>query len=348
MMLSGAALALLLAGPAFDLGATQRALARPEGREAALTTLDRLSPPDRATARAAGIGGLLVAIAADPAASLRDRAWSLRLAPLYDGPPEPLAPLLAGADTPEAVALAREAAQALSVAGATALLAAGRAHPDPEVRATVARSGALGADTCALLSDPWPAVRRAAAQGLRRHPAAAGCLVPALSDADPSVVMAATRVAGGSGVAALQPALRRIAGNARAAIPARVEAIIALGHLGDTEPARRILSTHAAKGGIEPLADAAVRALAGDASDASLQPLRDALRAPSERVRVSAAQALAQRGDRDSLPAIRALAARCQPQARAALAAALQRLDPQAATLGEAVGSDAPEDASED
>ncbi|MCA9544052.1 MAG: hypothetical protein KC613_06660, partial [Myxococcales bacterium] len=151
---------------AFDLEATQRALGHPEGRDGALAALDRLPAPFRTAATAAGTGALLATVALDPSAALSHRVRAVRLLPYYVTPDAPVAPLLGpllqATPDPEATALARETATALAALGPVGhpVLAPAAGHPDPELRATVGRAGALGAGTCALLEDPWPVVRQ--------------------------------------------------------------------------------------------------------------------------------------------------------------------------------------------
>jgi HEAT repeat protein len=86
------------------------------------------------------------------------------------------------------------------------------------------------------------------------------CIAAALADPEPSVVEAAVMVAGESGLADLRPPLLALAGKPNAPVTLRAEAVVALARLGDPAPAERILQTHRAKGGIEPLALGAIRA----------------------------------------------------------------------------------------
>jgi HEAT repeat protein len=81
--------------------------------------------------------------------------------------------------------------------------------------------------------------------------------------------------------------------------------VVALGRLGDLEPAQRILEKHLADGSVVPLAVAAVRALqeATDAPTAAAL-LRRALGSPDGSVQAAAARALATRTDPESRAAV--------------------------------------------
>lgn len=325
---------LALALFAFDPAADAAALDRPEARTETLRRLGRLGRLDLDAARAAGLGARVAAVAADTSAPFTDRVLAVRAAAILrgDGVTDHLAPLTTAAADAEAVALAREAARALLQLRAPDALAAALDAPDPEVRAYAARAGAGGARLCALLGeDPWDQVRVAAAHGLALHPDAADCLAPALAADDPKLRLAAARSATAVRRPALAAPLRALAGDARAPVDARAEAFVALGHLGDTEPADKALAIHLADGGIEPLAEAAVRALA--AAEADPARIRAALDSKAPVVQLAAARALVARGDRASLPALRALRDRFDLRRRRALDELIDRLD--APTLGE-------------
>lgn len=218
-----------------------------------------------------------------------------------------MGPLLIETGTPEAVALAREAGRALARLEAHELLAPALESADPEVREIAAQSGAGPQGLCTLLADAWPTVRVAAARGLAAHPVqAATCLAGALADGDARVQAAAARSAAVVKLEALRPPLRTLAGGAQAPLEARAEAFMALAALGDFEPAERALAAHLDKGGIEPLALAAIRALTQRGAPDDRARLRAALESNAPAVRAAAGRALAELGDAEATPRIRA------------------------------------------
>lgn len=331
-----AALALF----AFDPSASARALSQPEARTGALQQLLKLGRLDLQTARRTGLGTAAAALAADADAGFTDRVLAVRVAALLRGDAVPgmLAPLMAGADdpeAPEATALAREAARALRQLGAVEALTPALGSPDPEVRAHAAWAGAGGPALCELLAnDPWSEVRVGAARGLARHPSAVSCLGPALTDADPKVQQAAVATATAAPDPALKAPLRALAGDPRAPTAARADAFVALGHLGDVEPAQKALAVHLDKGGIIPLAEAAVRALAAAKSPPA--QIRPALASKAPVVQLAAARALVALGDQDSLDALRDLRGRVDPRRRRVVDGLIERLTTPS-TLGETV-----------
>lgn len=333
-----AALALVALDPAAELAALDASATRTE----ALRRLGRLGLVDLDAARAAQMGPAVAALAADPDVPFTDRVLAVRVAAIMkgDGVVERLAPLITAAGDPPTVALAREAARALLQLRARDALVPALDATDPEVRAFAARSGAGAARLCGLLDDPWGGVRVAAAEGLGYHPEAADCLAPALGSDDPKLLVAATRSAAVVAREPLRGPLRALAGNAKAPVIARAEAFVALGALGDTEPAERALAVHLDDGGIEPLAEAAVRALA--AAEADPARIRAALASESPMVQIAAARALTARGDKESLPALRALAERVDPRRRRAIIELIRRLE--APALGEPHSAPAPDD----
>lgn len=324
-----AALALVALDPAAELAA----LDAPEARTEALRRLGRLGRVDLDAARAAQLGPAVAAVAADPDVPFTDRVLAVRVAAIMkgEGVAERLAPLTTAAGDPPTVALAREAARALLQLRAVDALVPALDAADPEVRGYAARSGAGAARLCGLLDDPWGGVRVAAAQGLAHHPDAADCLAPALASQDPKLLVAAARSAADSRRDALRAPLRALAGDAKAPVIARAEAFVALGALGDTEPADKALAVHLDGGGIEPLAEAAVRALA--AAEVEPARIRVALASEAPMVQIAAARALVARGDKESLPALRALAERVDPRRRRAFVELIRRLE--APALGE-------------
>ncbi|MCK6576183.1 hypothetical protein L6V77_34460, partial [Myxococcota bacterium] len=186
-----------------------------------------------------------------------------------------------------------------------------------------------------------PLVRAAAARGLAVHPDRAACLVGAVADTSPAVRSAVFQAVGVAGVGAAGPALRAVAGDAGAPVPLRVEAVLALGRLGDTEPATRIVNTHLEKGGIVPLAEAAVGGLAARDTPEHRALLRRALASEAGGVVLVAARALAALDDTEALPALRAARARIGARYRPGLDRVLVHFgDPPPADPFDAPGPD--------
>ena len=333
-----AALAVLTAAPAleapapvFEPDATLRALGHDEGRRTALNQLVALTPADRTRAAAFGERALakaLSALAADPKARIGHRLRAVEALALLVGVSAvpALAERLRHVGTPEELAVARAAAVALRGLHADAELATMAGADDPEIRATVAAAGANPEDLCGRLGDPWPVVRGAAARGLARHPDRAVCVAAGLTDRDPSVRSAALETIGAAGVQAAGPVLRTLANDSAAPVILRAQAVVALGRLGDAEPARKILATHLAKGGIVPLAEAAVSALAATDTAAHREMLRRALTSESGVVVASAARVLAALGDTEARPALEQARGRVDARHRDQIDAALARL----------------------
>jgi HEAT repeat protein len=334
--------------PTFDPAATLRALGHDLGRETALSQVDRLQrrPADRAQALAYEGGALPAALArlsADATARMAHRLRAVEvLAGLAGADAVPaLAERLRHTGTPEETAVARTAAIALRGLDAAAALAPAATADDPEIRATVAAAGAAPDDLCIRLTDAWPFVRAAAARGLARHPDRAACLAGAMQDPQPTVRSAVIQAAGFAGVAAVAPGLRTIAGDAGAPVPLRVEAVVALGRLGDDAPALRILNTHLEKGGIVPLAEAAVGALAARDTPENRAHLRRALLSEAGGVVLAAARGLSGFGDTEALPDLRAARDRVGARYRSPLDRVLEHLgDPPRAEPLEPGGPD--------
>ena len=285
------------------------ALVVPEGRTEALRAVFSLDAIELKAARGSSLTSAVAGVVADEEATFEDRVLAVRVAALLgrcgrtltlrhlcrtvpggEGAVAAQKGLLLALDTPEAIALAREAARALRQLGSPALGVAAGAL-DPEVRAMAAAAGVAADRLCpALGGDAWPQVRAAAARGLAEHPELAECLGAAFADADPTVALAAIEAAGRVALPALRGPLRKVAGDAKAVVPLRAAAFLALARGGDAEPARRALATHLETGKIEPLAVAAVRALA---ASGDLERLRAAAGSDSERVKRVAERALA-------------------------------------------------------
>lgn len=299
-------LTILILLAAFDPTATLQALQHPEGRNAALTELLALNPPELQAARQrpelAAVMGL---IAQDRAAGRGDRALAIRAFALLglrqEGGLEILAALLKHGEDPAEVALAREAALALRQLKAPGRLEPALDSKDPEVRQHAAAAGAGGARLCLLLkADPWPIVRRAAAVGLpAQH---ADCLAAAFND-EHRVAIAAVEAAGRVKRPALKAPLMALAGDRKRAPRLRASALGALGALGELGPAKVVIEAHLAKGGILPLVEGALRACFLDGGPEAREILKAALGSSSERARYLAGRALLQLGERAAVEA---------------------------------------------
>lgn len=293
---------------AFDPRATSVALMEPATRREALRVLEGLDGAALETARAEGLHDLVFRIAVHEGLPAGERILAVRALGRLGGRLgiTALQDMVRGHSSPTAVALARESARALARLGVLDAQGSGATSPDPEVREITAQTGAAPHRQCALLGDPWPQVRVAAARGLAHLPAHAACLADALADPDPRVQGAAARAAGAVARPELRAPLRALAGRADGPLEARAEAFVALAALGDLEPAERALAAHLEKGGIEPLARAAIRALATRGTPVDRERLRAALDSTSPAVRAAAGRALVELGDEAALPLIRA------------------------------------------
>ena len=284
---------LLVVLLAFDPAATIAQLGAPASRAGALKAVLSLDALELAAARKSGVPQAVAEVVADAESAFDQRVLAVRAAALLgDAVAVPgLAALAVAEGDPQQVALAREATRALRQLRALDALAGALGSSDPQVRATAAAAGPAPETLCVMLQkDAWPAVRSAAARGLEKHPAQAKCLAAAFEDADPMVALVAIQIAGRTGAAEpVRAPLRALAGSPKAAVALRGAAFVSLAKLGDTEPATKALATHLANGGIEPLAVAAVQAMAavGDAD-----AVRGALQSESERVRKAAERAL--------------------------------------------------------
>ncbi len=299
----------------------------PASRAGALRAVLALDALALREAREGPLGEALVTVVADPQADFEGRVLAVRAAALLRvrAAVPALATIAANPDDPGSTALARESTRALRQLGAVDALAPLLDSTDPEIRALAAGAGAGGAALCAVLTgDRWPAVRVAAVHGLvraaRQH---AACLAPLLADPDPRVAGAALEGARLSGAPELRGPLRAVAGNPKALVQLRSAAFVALAAQGDTGPAAQALRTHLEKGGIEPLARAAVAALALAGDTAAL---RSALASRSPEVRLDAALRLA--GDPESRGALEALLPALPPRSRAQLGEALRGAAP--------------------
>ena len=289
----------------FDPAATERALTNPQGRDAALSQLMSLNPSQRARVSQTDLTRAIGALANDKAASIRHRVKAIRVIALLGEGAGSLVDLVTQTDSPESTAVAREAARALRQLGMAGALRTAVTSPDPEIRASAAAAGAGTPEVlCMLLKDdPWPIVRVAAAQGLVQHPEAAVCLKQAFN-AGGAVALAAIESAASLEDPRFKESLRAIAGDAKYALTGRVEAVVALAHLGDREPADRIMATHLSSGGIEPLTMAALRAFAVFDDRPAI---RMGMTSKSPQVQVTAARILIRLRDMESMAQIRAL-----------------------------------------
>jgi hypothetical protein len=310
-----------------------------DGDARALAAVRADAEPTRAALR--GLAG-------DEEATLEARVLAVRalaLIGLADEDARALSSLLEVGDAPEGVAIGREAARALRQASRRDALSPGVSSVDPEIRALAAGGGAGGADAlCALLrADAWPDVRVAAATGLRAHPEAAGCLADGLGSELPRLQTAAAATAAhlatGEGDGSLTDALARLAGNARAPVPARSQALVALGRLGALAPARAIFETHLAKGGIEPLVAGALHGAGSAPPDDTVWPLVERLAESSESasVRVQAAEALHRAGRAGAEAAIDAAGRKAPAHHRSRFDALRSGGTAQGAELGDVV-----------
>jgi len=201
--------------------------------------------------------------------------------------------------------LARSAVQTLHQIGRVDLLIGALKHPDPHIRALVARSGINPHRLCELHTDVWSEVRLGAVRGLERIAGPeALCLVQYLGDQNLSVRLNALRGLGrlsrASWIKDHTQHLPQIAANIRLVIhnstatqDERQAALSALALWGDTQDATSILNAHYQRGGLVELSKAALYALviADDASP--LQEIQRTLhQSPSLIMRSYAAQLL--------------------------------------------------------
>mgnify|MGYP001164071608 CR=1 FL=1 len=326
----------------------ERAMRSAEGRLDALNQLYTLNSDGLEAARHQKLHQQVIKLVGNQALPLRDRVLATRVLGRFGGVSvvDALKTQLVPASDADSIALAREAAQVLANLGAREALAPGVDSTDPEIRAAAAALGVNPKALCGLLaSDPWPMVRVAAARGLADRSAHALCLTPGLRDRTQAVVLAAAEASAHTGETRLVPPLRAIAGDPRAYIPARCAAIISLGHLGDLEPAHKILKTHLRMGGIIPLARAAVTALSvGGAPFEALEPVSSS-DAPA--VLLALADALYSLKSEDGRRLIKRILPKIPHRQRRRIEENLSWSEPRPG-LGEAVSHDVPDDESED
>ncbi len=329
---------------AFDPSATIRALKYEEARQGALAQVLTLNETELKRAKGTGLATAALSVASNSNIHVHDRILAIRVVSRLGGPDHMvgLAPLLSARTNPESIVLAREAALALYQAGATPLLARGIGHPDPEVRATAARSGAGGPFLCDLIkADPWPQVRASAVEGLSVRPQDSKCLLQALADSDVSVLRAAVDSAQKLAMNQALPALRRIALSKHQPRDLRGEAIYALCALGDFRIAEAVLKNHLTHGGMQALAASAVRALGRTQSRAD--SYNRARASKSGRVLMALARVIAMHGGQNAVGELRKLQARLNQRDRTRIDHMIRSLKP-LSPLGTVIDRDAPED----
>jgi len=354
-----AALAAPLAAPPLDLPSALRALGHPQGTLDALRHLLTLPPEALEGARSEALYAALDRVTLDTAQPLTARAWAVEaLKRLGQGRGATRALLTGEGVEP---ALAREAAGALRALARVDLLAGATRHPDPEVRAHAAAAGADPEGLCALLSDPWPAVRYGAIVGLERLAAPASiCLAAALRDPEPAHQERAARALGAlsaapwaarreesAGLRALGAGLLALAADTRSPPEARGAALVAVARWGSTEPAERVLKAHVEKGGLLTLSACAAQAIAVAAPlspaerAARLSRLLVEGRAPE--VRLAAARHLGALGA-EGAERVRAWAARVGGDEGRAALARLPASAREGSGEGEGAGEGAPQE----
>jgi|GEM_PF-1316354 len=305
--------------PLYSASVTLKALRHPRGALDALRYLHTLPPSDLKTLSSEALLVELERLALHEERSLQVRLWSVQLLARLQAPRPALQSLVA--DVPKGASptqsaclttLARASALALRGLARPDLLEEGLQHPDPEVRAHAAASGAAPGQLCQVVtSDPWPEVRYEAVQGLMKVGGAqALCLRAVLKDQSADVQERGAYALGSLSLDAhwspsdnervtIIKSLRALAGDPRAPLPSRASAFVSLGRWGDLGPSEQVLKTHLTKGGITPLAIASVQAIAS--SSATLEERTAKLvvvleQSGSLEVRLRAASALSQLG----------------------------------------------------
>lgn len=331
--------------PLYSPAVTLKALRHPAGALDALRYLHTLRPIDRALLAGEELFRQLDELILDERRSLQVRLWSVELLKAMGAARPSLQALIKASLTlgspedregTEALILARSAALSLRALGRADLLTEALSHPDPELRGHAAASGAGPKRLCQLaLTDPWPQVRGSAIRGLERVGGSeALCLREALRDQEPQLQARAAAVLGAlKGESSWSPsepqraavirALRALAGTASAPLNARASALISLGRWGSHQPCDQIFKTHLGKGGIIPLALAAVEAtalgtLSGEEKLKKLSPILE--QSSSLEVRLSAASWIARLGAPNGARLLRRAADRAEArEARAYL-----------------------------
>ena len=329
---------------AFNADATTRALGHSDGRSGALEQFFKLPRADLMQARKSSIGPAITRVALDPKTSYLDRILALRVIALLnlESQSANLVQLLRHTPSPEGIAVARETAKTLFKLGAGPFLTAALGHGDPEVRKYAARAGAGGAALCpVLLSDPWPMVRAAAAEGLAIHEKQAPCLRRGFKDRSESVLRAVIDSTTQLGMSQVGPELRTIVRNPSNSISLRADALYGLGRLGLVGLAKKVLKNHMAHGGMTELAAASIRGLSAAASPS--KAYLAAMKSPSTRVLLALARALASRPDSATSKRLRHIRKRLKPRYQETIDRLLKPLSPPP-RLGEVIQRDAPED----
>jgi HEAT repeat protein len=312
-------------------------LAGPAAETAAQRLLPLVDPargdPAARAAAARALGRLRVAATAGP---VRDRAAAL-LARVRDArarwvpgalPAVAAAGFERGGEARLAAVIARRGAATKGAADGPEWIDAVAPATADELGALLAAAGALGAPgTEALLAplatDPLPAIRAGAVEGLTALGGEAGlrAAAAALEDPDERVRGAAARALGRAGARGA-PALARAARRVREGEAGWGVALARA--LGETGAAEAVPALAALLDGAP--APAAALALARIGAPAARDPLVAALEPPSAAGQAEAIEALAQLAARDAGPAIAAHLTSDRPEVRAAAARALGRI----------------------
>ncbi len=334
---------LALAGLLTPPASWESRLRNPEAQRPALERLLQLQETDRPRIDPSTLTSALLEIVNAQALDTRTQLLAIRTLghlQLRGAASKLTQLLLLDRDSTER-AMAQEAVAALVAMNAIESLTVALDATDPGIRAAAAQRGAGPTRLCALLSDNWTMVRAAAARGIRFHPKLGPCLAPSLNDPSPKVLLAAAETAIVVRRQELKSPLRKLAAKPSAYLPAREAAVVALGALGDLQPARQILATHLEKGGLISLARASVKALA-EANVPSTE-LREALASKAFQIQLAAADILSRRRDMPSKAIIEAALSSIPPRQRTQFRAFLDRFaaDP---VLGKDIVDDIIED----
>lgn len=308
----GASMLSAAPAPLYSQEVTLKALRHPSGALDALRYLHQLTPTDLLSLKSEPLLDALDQLALNPERSLQVRAWSISIMARFKVARPSLRALLQLDEQHKdarSVVLARAAALALRGLSRPDLLSGALKHPDPEVRGHAAASGADPALLCERATqDPWPQVRYEAVRGLIKIGGARVlCLQTALKDpADDVQERAAYALGALTGDPSWSPtpeqrralikSLRDLAGAPAAPLNARSSAFVSLARWGDLGPSEQALKTHLDKGGITPLAVAALKAISSSSATLEVKvfKLSEALeQSRSLEVRLQAASALA-------------------------------------------------------
>ena len=255
---------LLITTFSFHPDATIRALQADEARLGSIRQLFTLKKTQLDAARQSRIPDMLTWVAQQPNIDIAERILAVRALRRLGSQRQlvSLAQLMQKTENQRDIALARETARLFYGFGAKPLLEHAINHPDPEVQATAAKSGAGGSKLCRLIAkSPWPMVRAAAAEGLSVHPELTTCLKLGLRDTNESVIRATCESIGRLGLKGLKSELEKIALSPKLARPVRGEALRTLRRFGETSIAKAIIENHLQHGGMVELTLEAISAL---------------------------------------------------------------------------------------